>query len=220
MRPLEHCVRWPTPRLPLCSLAACLGRAFLLLLFLLTSLALPLLLWQRSPTCVASLPPLSLLPDFHPARELKRFVRPAARAGLWRAAGSVAAHGSSVRVGLLSAGLAGSAEHSGPDRMRLVGVMPLLGQRLRATLLSLVTRRDFVWSRGRHRHHPTTDQQLYRFPLIDARVSALLQSRLMPGLAAVFGVQPSQLLVHDAFFVKYEPGAKLLSADMRTERAS
>ena len=33
-------------------------------------------------------------------------------------------------VGLLSAGLAGSAEHSGPDRMRLVGVMPLLGQRL------------------------------------------------------------------------------------------
>ena len=116
--------------------------------------------------------------------------------------------------------MAGSAEHSGPDRMRLVSVMPLLGQRLRATLLSLVTRRDFVWSRGRHRHHPTTDQQLYRFPLVDARVSALLQSRLMPGLAAVFGVQPSQLLVHDAFFVKSTSLArKLLSADMRTGRA-
>ena len=42
----------------------------------------------------------------------------------------------------------------------------------------------------------------------NARLSVLLQRRLMPGLAALFAVRPSELLLADLFLVKYDGGQR------------
>ena len=150
------------------------------------------------------LPPLQAQ-LFDRAGPLSTFERAGATPGTWRAVGGVpiADEGGSHVVNVV-------ATDADPDsagvrgRMKLAGVIPLLDERLRLDLLALTARSDFEWTHKRHTRYPTTDQELFRFPSLDERVSSLLRTRLMPGLAVLYGLDLSELSVYDLFVIKYE----------------
>lgn len=131
------------------------------------------------------------------------FAAPLAKEGAWRATGILPSR-EGTKLLVLSA--TATSAVSAPDRMRQVGVLPLLDVGLRRELLDLMSRRDFEWTNRRHQRYPTTDQELFRFPRLDAQVSDALQARLMPGLSALFGVDRSLLSIQDQFLIKYEHG--------------
>ena len=129
------------------------------------------------------------------------FDRPTARQGTWRTVGFVRPRRGPEVVVLAS-------ERGAGGTLRKVGVIPFIPEPLRRETMALVTRRDFAWTSSRHQRHPTTDQEVFRVPWLDARISSLLRTRLMPGIAALFGVRTSELLLHDLFLVKYEMAAQ------------
>ena len=129
------------------------------------------------------------------------FDRPSARQGTWRTVGSVRPRRGPEVVVLAS-------ERGACGTLRKVGVIPFIPEPLRRETMALVTQRDFAWTSSRHQRHPTTDQEVFRVPWLDARISSLLRTRLMPGIAGLFGVRTSELLLHDLFLVKYEMAAQ------------
>lgn len=152
-----------------------------------------------------SLPLMPIDASFDTSGKLGAFIKPEATRGTWRAVGKVKS------VGVLATSWVNSTPAS-YERMQMAGVIPLLTDTLRRELLDLMSRRDFQWTLKRHPQYATTDQELFRFPSMDARVSSLLTSRLIPGFSALYGVAPEQLHVHDHFLIKYEARAGMQSA--------
>lgn len=96
----------------------------------------------------------------------------------------------------------------GAHALRRVGVCRLLDPSFRAEVLERLRDPSFEWTTDRHASYPTTDQEVFVVPWLDAPMLRLLGATIVPGIARLFGVDASHLVLRDQFVVKYEPGAQ------------
>jgi len=102
----------------------------------------------------------------------------------------------------------------------MIGVRACLSPAEIESILATVRQDDFPWTIARHTNYPTTDVETAAVPWIDALLQPHLRHTLLPTIADVFQVGAVQLILRDAFIIKYTAAEPVGGSDAPEVQAS